>query len=51
MSYHRLQQRYPGIHSLEDAGDLLFGRVGAFVLGWTQVIFSACSAWRSRCIH
>ncbi|CEH13014.1 hypothetical protein CBOM_00961 [Ceraceosorus bombacis] len=44
ISYWHLQQRYPGIHSLEDAGHLLFGRPGRVIFGTLQYLFSICLA-------
>lgn len=37
-SCHR--HSFPGVHSLEDAGSLLFGPIGGFIFGWSQLLFA-----------
>lgn len=37
--YWRLAMMYPNIHSLQEAGDLLFGRAGGIVFSVIQVVF------------
>ncbi|CAI7592783.1 unnamed protein product [Penicillium pancosmium] len=34
-----LKAQHPGIHSMADAGDLLFGKAGRHVLGFGQLVF------------
>ncbi|KAJ5369593.1 hypothetical protein N7509_014205 [Penicillium cosmopolitanum] len=35
----KLKTQHPGIHSMADAGDLLFGKAGRHVLGFGQLVF------------
>ncbi|WFD29514.1 hypothetical protein MSPP1_000523 [Malassezia sp. CBS 17886] len=39
-SYWRLAMMYPGVHSLQQAGDLLFGPIGATAFSIIQTVFS-----------